>query len=119
MTQRTLLLDVDTWDLVVDSNGDIAIADAPYSYTQDAISAMRLFMGEHYYDMTVGVPYLRDILGKRPPVELITRGLEEACLTVPGIASAKIFLNPVGNNRLLSGTVVITDIDNQTSTINL
>ncbi len=40
---KTLLLDTDEWDLVLDANGDIALADEPYAISQDVASAIRTF----------------------------------------------------------------------------
>ena len=53
----TLLLDLTNWDLVLDVNGNIAIARPPYALAQDAASAVKTFQGECYYDTTLGIPY--------------------------------------------------------------
>jgi hypothetical protein len=36
----SLLLDIDVWDLVLDANGDIALAQPPYSLAQDVACAV-------------------------------------------------------------------------------
>lgn len=42
---KTLLLDRATWDLAVDAQGNIAVADVPYATAQDVSSAVRVFRG--------------------------------------------------------------------------
>jgi hypothetical protein len=111
---QTLLLDVTTWDLVLDANGNIAIASDPYSLAQDAASAIRLFIGELWYDTSQGVPYWQDILGKAPPLSLVRSLFITAALTVPGVASAKVFFSSF-SQRSLSGQVQITSSNGQTA----
>jgi hypothetical protein len=86
---KTLLLDQDAWDLVLDSAGNIALAAPPYALAQDVASAVRLFKGELWYNTTKGTPYFDDVLGHLPPITLMTSYMETAALTVPGVVSAK------------------------------
>src|ERR1700739_1101561 len=108
----TLLLDTASWDLIVDINGDIAIANEPYSLAQDAASAIKTFgpsgstPGEVYYDTTIGVPY-RSILGQSPPIPLLKAELVEAAETVPDVDSAQCFISSI-SQRVLTGQVQIT-----------
>lgn len=104
----TILLDTVVWDLVLDINGNIALASDPYSQAQDAGSAIRLFEGELWYDTTQGVPYWQSIIGTLPPPELVKAVLVNAALTVPGVKVAQVFLSAY-NNRQLSGQVQISD----------
>lgn len=106
---QTLLLDTVFWDLVLDINGNIAVASDPYSLAQDAASAIRTFLGEVYYDVELGVPYFYDILGKDVPLSLLKKQFEEAAMTVPGIVQAQCFITSF-NNREISGQVQITDV---------
>ena len=84
----TILLDADSWDMVLDANGNIAMASQPYSIAQDVSSAGRLFLGELWYDQTKGTPYFSTVLGERPPVSLIKAQQIQSSLTVPAVASA-------------------------------
>ena len=45
----TILLDVSAWDLTTDSQGNIALATAPYSVAQDMSSQCRQWRGEFIY----------------------------------------------------------------------
>jgi hypothetical protein len=112
---KTLLLDTVEWDLVLDVTRNIAVASDPYSLAQDAASAIRLFLGELYYDTTQGVPYWSTILGKRPPVSLIKTYLIRAALTVPGVTSAQVFLTSI-TDRSVNGQVQISTESGVTAT---
>lgn len=114
---KTLLLDTQTWDLVLDASGDIAVASDPYSLAQDAASAIKLFQGELWYDTTQGVPYFAGILGTLPPVPLIKSKFVAAALTVPGVVSAQCFLSALSQQRQLSGQVQIKTTTGQISVV--
>lgn len=102
----TLLLDRDDWDLCIDAKGDIAMASDPYSIVQDVASRCRLFLGELYYDTTQGIPYFTQILGKRPPLQIVKNQLVKAALLVPGVLSAQVFITRF-EGRELSGQVQV------------
>lgn len=110
----TLLLDTVAWDLLLDAHGDIALATEPYSLAQDAASAIRTFLGECFWDTTVGVPYMTEVLAMNPPIPLLKQRLVEAALTVPDVAGAQVFLQSV-NNRSIAGQVQVTSTAGQTS----
>jgi hypothetical protein len=107
MMASTLLLDAVLWDLVLDANGNIAVADEPYSLAQDAASAIKTFLGECYWDTTVGVPYLQRIFGKSPPLNYIKTQMVSAAETVPGVLSAQVFIISL-TNRVLKAQVQVT-----------
>ena len=107
MAHTTLLLDTETWDLLLDVDGNIAVASLPYSLEQDAASAIRLRLGEQWFDTTIGVNY-DAILGKNPPVALLKSAFTQAALTVPDVVGAACFLTGI-TNRLLSGQVQVED----------
>ena len=87
----TLLLDVGTWDLVLDANGNIAVASAPYSLAQDVASSIRTFLAEVWYDTAQGVPYWQPILGKAPPISLFQEYMVQAALNaVPTTADVYV-----------------------------
>ena len=105
---NTLLLDRTAWDLVLDSAGDIALAEPPYALAQDVASAVRLFLGELYYDTTKGIPYFENVLGKLPPLSLLTGYIEKAALTVPGVVTAQCIISSF-NNREIVGQIQFID----------
>ena len=108
--QNTLLLDQSAWDLVLDINGNIALAGIPYSYAQDVTSAVRTFLGECWYNTNLGIPYWQQILGELPPIGYIEQQISLEALTIPNIISAEAsIVNFV--NRSIEGVILITDAD--------
>jgi hypothetical protein len=106
----TLLLAVDTWDLVLDANGNIALASAPYSLAQDVASAIRTFLGEVWYDDTLGIPFDTQILGHTPPIAVLQAYMVEAALTVPGVVRAKCVIESFNaQTRQVIGQVQFVD----------
>lgn len=105
----TLLLDVVAWDLTVDASGNIAVADNPYSIAQDVASEVRLFLGELWYDVTVGVPYQNQILGEMPSPQFMKTKFIDAGLNTPEVDSIVCYLSGITSSRQLTGQLQITD----------
>lgn len=103
----TMLLTLDEWDLCLNSAGDWAVATEPYSIAQDAASAIKTFLGEVWYDTTLGIPYWQQILGKSPPLQLLKTQLINAALTVPDVTAAVVFIASV-TGREVRGQILIT-----------
>jgi len=114
---NTLILDQTAWDLVIDSNGDIARADPPYALAQDVASAIRLFLGELWYDTSKGIPYFDEVLGHMPPLSLLTGYIENAALSVPGVVTAKCIVTGLAD-RSVTGEVRFIDESGVVSVIN-
>lgn len=104
----TLLLDRTLWDLVLDVSGNIAIASNPYALAQDAACAIKLFLGELWYDTSLGVPYWTEILGQAPSFALMKADFVKAALTVPGVVSARCFISGYAD-RVITGQVQVTN----------
>jgi hypothetical protein len=105
---NTLLLDRTAWDLVEDAQGNIAMASNPYALAQDVASAIKLFKGECFYDVSRGIPYWQQILGQWPPLAVIRAYVESAALTVPGVVKAQCKIVQTAD-RTITGQVEITD----------
>ena len=103
----TLLLDEEKWDLVLDAEGNIAVASEPYSLAQDAASAIKTFLGEVYFNTKLGIPYLSQIFGKNPSIPLLKSQFEAAALTVPGVSAANCFISSI-SGRGVSGQIQVT-----------
>jgi len=117
-TMPSLLLDLDNWDLCLAANGSIALARPPYSTAQSVSSAIRTVLGEVYYDVTLGIPYFGNILGKNPQLTYIIAQMEAAALSVPGVVAATCTISSV-NGRAVTGQVEFTDSGGNTQTISL
>jgi hypothetical protein len=115
---NTLLLDTVAWDLVLDSNGDIALAAPPYAVAQDVASAIKLFQGELWYDTTQGVPYWQQLLGQNPSSSQIIAALNQAALIVPGVVTANTIITSI-SGREVSGQVQFSTSDGTSTTVNL
>jgi len=105
---NTLLLDQTEWDLVIDSMGNIAMATPAYALAQDVASAVKLFVGELWYDTTKGIPYFANVLGHLPPISLLAGYIEKAALTVPGVVSAQCIISKFAN-REMTGQIKFID----------
>jgi|ERR1700747_22822 len=129
---KTILLDVSTWDYVVDASGNWAVADEPYALAQDVSSACRLIKGELWYDTTQGIPYLNlnggaggrnndsNVLGQSPSIAVVQEYLVRAALTVPGVVSAVVVIQSVdAATRQVTGQVQFTDSNGNTGTVTL
>ena len=114
---NTLLLDNAAWDLVLDSNGSIALASPPYAVAQDVASACRLFLGELWYDTSQGVPYWQQLLGQNPTSSQIASALNSAALTVPGVVTANTIITSSAG-REISGQVQISTVDGIETSVN-
>lgn len=104
---NTLLLDRTTWDLCLDASGNIAVAREPYAIAQDVASAVRTFLGECWFNTTDGVPYWTDILGQRPPLQLVKKDIINAAMTVRGVVAAQCYITGF-EGRTLTGQVQVT-----------
>ena len=102
----------DPWDLTVDGNGNIGLATDGSAIAQDVASAILTFLGEVYYDTTIGVPYMSQIFGASFSRSVASMLLQQAALSVPGVVSAKVTINSF-TNRVLSGVVEVIDTTGQ------
>jgi len=115
---RTLFLLPETWDIELDSSGNIAVASDIYQQSQDVASACRTFSRDLYYDQDAGIPYFDQVLGQYGyPLSLFKMNLEEAAKSIPGVVSASAQLRLSG--RVASGSILFTNEDSQTGQINL
>lgn len=118
---NTLYLDVAAWDLTADASGNIAMAQPPYALSQDVASACRTFLGELYYDDSLGVPYLgntqdvddpgRQLLGRTPALNILQGALAAAAMTVPDVETAACVISSFDETRTAFGQVQFTTID--------
>ena len=104
---QTMLLDQTLWDVVLDAAGNWAVASDPYSISQDCASAIKTVLGEVYYNTLEGINYFGLILGKNPPLQLLKSQIIGACLTVPQVTAAVVFISST-QGRTVKGQVLIT-----------
>ena len=97
-----------SWDLKLDSSGNIAMNIDGTAIAQDVASAIRLFKGELWYDVTLGVPYYEQVLGFPYGEALIVGLLNKAALTVPDVVEAQTTIHDI-TNRAVHGTTEVID----------
>uniref|UniRef100_UPI0036DD607A hypothetical protein n=1 Tax=Photorhabdus sp. RM322S TaxID=3342825 RepID=UPI0036DD607A len=117
MQTRSFLLDIKSWDLTLDDSGNIAITDNPYAVAQDVACACSTYLGECWYDTTLGIPYYQRILGHWPGTQLINSKMQQEAVKLPYVQSA-ICKVINGNERTIAGTMIITDMNNQSTVVN-
>jgi hypothetical protein len=116
----TLCLDVGTWDLIADASGNIARADPPYAVAQDVASAIKTFLGEVWYDDTIGIPYQTKILGQVPPLSIFKQYMVAAALTVPSVVSAVCVIQSYSRlTRRIVGQVQFQTSDGTAGTVGI
>lgn len=115
---RTIFLLPSTWDLALDTSGNIAVASDIYQQSQDVASACRTFARDVYYDQAQGILYFENVLGQYGfPLSLFKMYLEEAAKSIAGVVSANAQIRLVG--RSASGSILFTNDQNQTGQIDL
>lgn len=88
---KTWLLDVNTWDICLDANGNWAIAEAPYSLAQDVATAVRTFLSEVWFDDTLGIDWYGQFLGHTPQLTVLQEAIVNAALgAVPKTADVYV-----------------------------
>lgn len=111
----TILLDSVAWDLVLDANGNIARASQPYSLAQDAASVIKTYVGEVYFDTTVGFLNLAENLSRSPPLALLKASVERAAETVPDVSAALCVISRFEGRRIIGQVQVTSDTTGQTA----
>ncbi|VEB99922.1 Uncharacterised protein [Cedecea lapagei] len=118
MITKSFLLDVDSWDLSLDAAGNIASTQNPYAVAQDAACSCSTFLGEAWYDTTLGLPYYERILGHWPGSQLINTKMATEAKKLPYVQDAFCTVTISNGDRAASGVMTLTDTNNQQSTIN-
>lgn len=104
----SLLLDIISWDLTLDASGNLALASQPYAMAQDVATAVRTFLGDCWYDRSLGIDYFGQVLGQNTPLSIIKNLIVQEAQTVPGVTNAKVFITSF-KNRQLDGQIQFTD----------
>lgn len=118
MSTRTLFLN-EKWDLALDGNGRLKIANGAYATAQDVANAVRLFTNDAYLAADRGIPHFSIDLGLMPSAAVVRSRMRKAALDVSNVASATVTLYDVEGDRKLKGVIEITTNDGQTAEIEL
>lgn len=85
-----LSLEKSTWDLHLDSTGNIATvgdSDFPSLLSQRITHRLQTFKGECFLDREIGVPYFEEILKKNPDLSRIRSLLATIINGVEGVSN--------------------------------
>lgn len=104
----SLLLDIDTWDFIIDADRNMALCSAPYSVAQDVACAIRTFIDEVIFNLDEGIPYFDTILGHTPPLQLVQGRITEEALKVNGVSQARTLISKSDQGEI-SGEIQIID----------
>ena len=112
---RTLLLD-DTWDITLDSAGQIAVTSGSYGIAQDVANATRLFTDDAWYDPERGIPHFDLELGHKPSLSVVRNRFRQAALIVEGVIDADVQIEGV-TDRELTGSINLTLATGETADV--
>lgn len=116
MPGHTLTLDLDEWDLTLDSGGNIATCTGPYAIAQNVANAVRLFTNDAWYDPTRGIPHFIVDLGLLPESSVVRSRVGAAALGVDGVEKALVEIYGI-ENRVLSGNIQLTTTEGETASV--
>ncbi|AHK72189.1 MULTISPECIES: hypothetical protein [Gluconobacter] len=114
---KSLLLDRTTWDLSLDANRDLAVCTEPYSVLQDVATAVRTWLGECWYDTSLGLPFDSGIFDGSSSLPLLRAQAESAAMSVPGVAAAQCALIGPREDRSIGGAIAITLTTGETQSV--
>ena len=118
MLTKSIQLDTDKWDITLDDSGNLAQTENPYAVAQDVACACKTFLGEAWYDTTLGIPYYQRILGHWPGTQLVNIKLQAEALKLDYVQTATCTTVIGKQDRIASGVMTITDTNYNQSTIN-
>lgn len=96
-------------DLFVGDDGKLALVDGAEAVKQQLDIRLKLFKGEWFADLAVGMPYHESIFGKGRSLTVIQGIFRKAVLTCPGVASVgKLALDYDAVTRALSVNLLAT-----------
>ena len=114
----TMKLDSD-WDITIDADGNLATLSGGYATAQDVASACQVFLGECYYDTSLGIPYDTAIIGRQFTSQYMAQKLKTEALKITSVtqSTANVLYNK--SLRRAVATVRVTDTDGSTVEVTL
>ena len=118
--KRTLYLDPDKWDIVLNSAGDIATARNLYGEAQNVANAIRLFTRDAFLAQTQGVPHFSLDLGRMPALSEVRSWYRKTAVNVENIRSAVVDITGIDpETRTLRGIITATSENGQSFSIEM
>ena len=113
---RTLMLDLDTWDLCLDRAGQIVVTSGAYGTAQSVANACRLFTNDAWYNPEDGIPHFAIDLGKKSALSVVRSRMRQQALTVPEVTEADVQIESI-TDRELTGNIQLTLNDGTTASV--
>lgn len=118
MSYTTLAAGSD-WDITVDSTGNIAILEGPAAVAMDVACACQVFLGECYYNNTLGIPWQENILGKQFSGSYLAQKLEAEAMKISVVTDAIAVVTIDRTTRKVTATIRVTDDEDNTIEVTL
>jgi hypothetical protein len=117
--KRSFLLN-DSWDITLDSAGNIATTGGRYCDAQNVANAIRLFTRDAYLAQTKGVPHFRLDLGVMPSLSEVRAVYRKTALTVENIKNAVVEITAIDKEtRTLRGIITATTANGQAVSVEI
>jgi hypothetical protein len=107
-TDKTFKLTED-WDMQLDAEGNIILADSDYAIAQNCANEIRLWTNDAYYQADNGIDWMNVQLAKGLDATVLRSEIRAACMRVAGVQSvSSIVLNSFDTEtRELRGEIVV------------
>ena len=115
----SLKLIKDSWDIQLDENGLLLLADTDYSVAQNVATAVRLFTNDAYFDTETGIPHFQITYIRNPNLSVIRSRIKQTAEAVEGVLKATVILYPVTEKGVLSGVINLTLTNNVNAEVTL
>lgn len=107
------------WDLTLDGNGEILVIEGPAAVAMDVACACQVFLGECYYDNTLGIPYQSNILGKSFSGAYLAQKLQNEAKKITAVDQALAIVTIDRATRRVNATIRVTTNDGEDIEVNL
>lgn len=105
----TLLFDPEKWgQLLVDVNGNIAVAGEPYRTAQDTSTSVKLFKKDNWYDTDNGIPYHKNVYALKADIPAFKSLVDDQALLVSGVDTVETIITEF-KDRGFSGQIIVNN----------
>lgn len=113
MAYTTFGSGADDWDLSLDGSGNILVIDGPAAVAMDVACACQVFLGECYYDNTLGIPYQTNILGRSFSGSYLAQKLQQEAKKIIAVKDALAIVTIDRTTRKVNATIRVTTVDDE------
>lgn len=109
----------DDWDITLDADGDILVIEGGAAVAMDVACACQVFLGECYYDNTLGIPYQTNILGKAFSGSYLAQKLQNEAKKITAVNDAVATVTINRTTRKVNATIRVTTTEGDEVEVNL